>query len=393
MEKILRNDQPRAQPVDDDAQPTTLATQAITQTAAQTATQPKRPWLQQVGAPVGWLLSTGARTLLWLYSGVVPALWLWHQWAGDRLWWLALLSSVTPHFFWPLLLLWPLALWQGRRRDYLLLSLPTLLFLYLYGALFLPNRPPAYQTEPRPLRVMSFNMWTGARDAKTARVIIDEGLPDIVALQEVSYGMQYRIEQSIGNYFPYQSFDYSGRGGLAVLSRYPLERLTSDMLIDLFCSQFRVTVDATHQFRLYNCHPYSTHFSYNTEEWPAMVPQVEETFRLRTLLGERLAQEIRRHGEATIVLGDFNSTDQSDAYRHLTSVLSDAQRTSGWGFGHTFPAGTAIFRRPPILPRLVRIDLILYSSAFAALQATVGSTYGRSDHLPVRAVLAWRAQP
>lgn len=351
-----------------------------------------RQQLRQFGLMMSSRFQVGMSGCLWLYCGLAPALWLWRQWTGDQLWWLALLSSFTPHFFWPLLLLWPFALWSGRRRERLFLAVPTLLFFYLYGAFFLPNFPPAHQTEPRPLRLMTFNMWTGSHGTNTARIIVDKGLPDLVALQEVSYRMQRTLERGVGNYFPYRDFDYSGRGGLAVLSRYPLQRLSSDLLIDLFCSQYRVTVDPTHQFRLYNCHPYSTHVDYPTGGWAALAHQVEESFRLRALLGQRLAAEIQRHREATIVLGDFNTTDQSDAYHHLTTVLSDAHRTAGWGFGHTFPAGTALFRKPPVLPRLVRIDLILYSPAFVALQSAVGSTYGKSDHLPLRAVLAWQIQ-
>lgn len=385
MEKFLQKGQPHVQSVGDYVPSDKAAPQA--------ALPPIRQRLERMGLRLVRLLHSGMRGCLWLYSILAPALWLLHQQVGDQLWWLALLSSFTPHFFWPLLVLWPLALLQGRPSDRLLLLAPTLLFLYLYGGLFLPNRLPAYQTEPRPLHLMTFNMWAGTRGTNTARIIIDRGLPDIVALQEVSYGMQSTIEKTIGNYYPYQSFNYSGRGGLAVLSRYPLQRLSSDMLIDLFCSQYRVTVDAAHQFRLYNCHPYSTHVTYPTNYWGALANQVEESFRLRTRLGERLAKAIQSHGEAAIVLGDFNTTDQSDAYRQLTTILSDAHRTSGWGFGHTFPAGIALFRKPPVLPRLVRIDLILYSPAFVALQSAVGSTYGKSDHLPLRAVLAWRTQP
>lgn len=385
MEKSLQNGQPRPSSVGDQTP------QAPVDGVSAGRSMGQRLW--QIGLWVHNGLQIGLRSCLWLYAGLVPALWGWHQWAGDQHWWLALLGSFTPHFFWPLLLLWPFALWQSRRHERLLLAAPTFLFVYLYGVLFLPNFPPAYQTTPRPLHIMTFNLWTGTRGADTARILIDKGLPDIVALQEVSYRMQLTLERGVGNYFPYQDFNYSGRGGLAVLSRYPLQRLTSDLLIDLFCSQYRVTVDATHHFRLYNCHPYSTHVAYPTGSWQAFGNQVEESFRLRTLLGERLAQEIQSHGEAAIVLGDFNTTDQSDAYHHLTTVLSDAHRASGWGFGHTFPAGTALFRKPPVLPRLVRIDLILYSPAFVALQSAVGSTYGKSDHLPVRAVLAWRKKP
>lgn len=336
----------------------------------------------------------GLRGCLWCYSVLVIGGWALHSVIGDRLWWLALLSSFTPQFFLPLLLLWPFGAWLGSRADRLVLGFPTLLFLYLYGALFLPQQPPPTQADMRPLRLMTFNMWEGNRRlTDTVKVIWDNDLPDIVALQEVSYSMQRALVKTLGAHYPQRDFGHSGRGGLGVLSRYPLKRVSSDLLIDLFCRQYQVTVDADHHFRLYNCHPYSTHFTYPTNNWTPLIRQVEETFRMRTLLGERLAQEIRGHGEATIVLGDFNTTDQSDAYRHITTILVDTHRAVGWGFGHTFPAGTALFRKPPVLPRLVRIDMIFYSPAFVARQTAVGATYGYSDHLPLMATLAWRQSP
>lgn len=74
----------------------------------------------------------------------------------------------------------------------------------------------------------------------------------------------------------------------------------------------------------------------------------------------------------------------------LTSQLLDTQRTAGWGFGHTYPAYTYHFRKLPILPRLVRIDMILHSADFVTLSSQVSPADGESDHLPVVAKLAWK---
>lgn len=62
----------------------------------------------------------------------------------------------------------------------------------------------------------------------------------------------------------------------------------------------------------------------------------------------------------------------------------------GLGFGHTFPAYAGRYRRIPILPRQMRIDMIFYSQGFVPLRCTVGATHGESDHLPVVAAFGWR---
>jgi endonuclease/exonuclease/phosphatase family metal-dependent hydrolase len=91
-----------------------------------------------------------------------------------------------------------------------------------------------------------------------------------------------------------------------------------------------------------------------------------------------------------IVVGDFNTTDQSEAYAILDQELTDSHRTAGWGFGHTFPTEFGTFREFPIVPRLVRIDMIWHTDAFVALESHVSNSHGESDHLPVLATLAWR---
>jgi len=334
------------------------------------------------------ILRLAAIFFVWFYSTSLASWWVIHLWVGDTLWWIALISSFSPHLFIPLLFFWPIGAWVRRPLYWTGLLLPITLFVYLYGFLFIPRQPPAYQPEPLPLRLMTFNLWGGSHKVQTAQVILENGLPDIVALQEVTWPMQKLIQQTIGQQYPYTSFDIAS--GLGLLSRYPLERMPSDLLIDLHCRQYRVTVDATHRFRLYNCHPRSTKLFYIPDDFAVIIRQVEETFQIRTLLGARLAEAIKAHGEPTLVVGDFNTTDQSDAYRNLRTVLGDAHRASGWGFGHTFPSDLGRYRDLPIVPRQVRIDLILYTADFVALQSAVGTAHAESDHLPLRAVLGWR---
>ncbi len=71
--------------------------------------------------------------------------------------------------------------------------------------------------------------------------------------------------------------------------------------------------------------------------------------------------DIQSISTPVVVAGDMNSTDRHEVYTLLTSQLIDAHRAAGWDFGHTYPAFTWYFRKLPIIPRQVRIDMILYS--------------------------------
>jgi len=149
--------------------------------------------------------------------------------------------------------------------------------------------------------------------------------------------------------------------------------------------------------------------------WQAGLPlaaEVRLNAQQRLTFVQTLLADIEQRGEPVIVVGDFNSTDQSDIYQQLTRHLMDAHRVAGWGFGHTFPAASASFREIPLFAhfsplasdpdrlhiwyaytfkptQLLRIDMIFYSSALMAVQSRVSEWHGDADHLPVLATLRW----
>ncbi|MEZ4683937.1 MAG: endonuclease/exonuclease/phosphatase family protein [Caldilineaceae bacterium] len=222
-------------------------------------------------------------------------------------------------------------------------------------------------------------------------VIRDNGLPDIVATPGNAASAQSVARAGIGCRLSYQFYENTLNGrGITTLSRLPMQSIRSTMIIDLNCRIFRVTVDPTYHFLLYNCHPQSSNLLNFLGDGYPMDAQIAETFRMRRLLSQALAADIAERNEPAIVVGDFNSTDQSDAYHILQSQLQDAHRQAGWGLGHTFPAYRGTFRGVPILPRLVRIDMVRYTSEFVALASRVSRSHGESDHLPVVATIAWR---
>jgi len=329
--------------------------------------------------------------LLCVYSALLLGWWGAHLLLGDTVWWLGLISSFVPFFFVPLIVFIPLAVFVRLPFYNSLLLFPVTFFLLTYGPLFLPKMAPPHVTDPAPITVMTFNMRANSRTVETINVLRDNGLPDIVALQETTPWLTGLLKQELDALYPYQFYESTLDGrGISTLSRYPLERIRVPMIIDLNCRVFRATVDPTHQFLLYNCHPKSSNLLNFLGDGQPMAAQISETFRVRGLLSQALADEIAASSEPIIVVGDFNSTDQSDAYTLLQGQLQDAHRQAGWGFGHTFPADRWRFRGIPILPRMVRIDMVRYTDAFVALTSQVGITHGESDHLPLLVTLAWR---
>lgn len=143
---------------------------------------------------------------------------------------------------------------------------------------------------------------------------------------------------------------------------------------------------------LYNVHPESSNILVYLQERAPVAHMLSATFKMRQLVFQRLMADIASRPGPVIVVGDFNSTDQSDVYAVLTGKLTEAHRAAGWGFGHTFPAYTGWFRGLPIIPRQMRLDMVFYSDAFVAVASRVGTTSGESDHLPVLAKLAWREE-
>lgn len=328
----------------------------------------------------------------WLYAGVIAFWLIWHQRYGDTIWWLALVNSFAPFLFAPLVLLLPVGFFVRTRAFWLGLALPIGLFLFFYGALFLPQWLPTHVATPKPLKIMTFNIWGESHSLETARVILQNDLPDIVAVQELSSGMFKHIMETAGQFYPYYIFDRgSGDEGLAVFSRYPLTKLTSKHFSDPgWQIQFMRVQVGERTFILYNCHPRSSNILRYLRDSRSVSYEVTRSFAMRALLAEQLMDDIVERPEPILVVGDFNSTPQSDVYKILRAKLLDSQQEVGWGLGHTYPAQLTAFRQLPLFPRLIRIDMILHSPGFVALDNHLSLAHGESDHLPVIAELAWK---
>jgi vancomycin resistance protein VanJ len=332
------------------------------------------------------------RVIPWTYTAGMLA-WFALRWVyGDRLWWSALLSSFTPWFFLPLLILVPLVLlarWAPAYRLRVAVFIPVTLFCVLYGRPFLP-RTPFRRPDAPILTVMTFNMWGGSLTRESAHLLAAYDYPDIVALQELTPWMVEALLAEAGTVYPYRlvSLDipYRGQG---LFSRFPMEPHSMTGPQECTTQSARISTP-NGDVIVYHVHPPSSNVLVYMEDGVSVSRAVRESLALHAACIDAVLVDAQTRIEPVIVLGDLNTTDQSDAYSLLRRSLYDAHREAGWGLGHTFPAYIGSFRGIPILPRQMRIDMIFYDDSFRALTCRVGADYGESDHHPVIAELAWR---
>ncbi len=93
---------------------------------------------------------------------------------------------------------------------------------------------------------------------------------------------------------------------------------------------------------------------------------------MRAEQSEMIANYIKDSPYPVVVMGDYNDTPQSYAYRKIKKGMHDAFKVAGRGFGNTY-AGE--------LPSL-RIDYIMYSNPMVSYQfKRLKPDY--SDHFPI----------
>jgi endonuclease/exonuclease/phosphatase family metal-dependent hydrolase len=241
------------------------------------------------------------------------------------------------------------------------------------------------------LRVMSYNIHAG-KDAeqqhnleRVARIIADAGA-DIVLLQEVdratrrSGGEDHLAElarltsmhAAFGKSLDFQGGEY----GIAVLSRYPLER---PIVVPLAVSPPQDRSGSEHEPRV------GLHVVVATPAGPLHIVNTHidhggaPTYRHQEVMG--LLAHVARHvpADARLILGgDLNARPDTPEIAALSLIFGDAwTRCGDGGAGHTFPAHAPDRRIDYILMRHV-----------GCRDARVIDTQA-SDHRPVMATITF----
>jgi endonuclease/exonuclease/phosphatase (EEP) superfamily protein YafD len=299
---------------------------------------------------------------------------------GFRLWQITVMAYVLHWLLLPGFVLLPLMLWKKRRIRAALAGAIILVFVILYGELFLPSFSPpircaATNTEcSSPVVVMSFNLAAGQSDDDRMIEALRASGADIIGLEEFGRADAQQIKEHLSDQYPYQIQQGDLIPGIGLISRYPITEveflkppsqvfLLAKAVIDIDGQAITVIV----------AHP------------PPPGLRVDDgSVESRTIVDVPFLIDLIDAGGTALLLADLNVVDQSQEHILLQQAgLVDSWREAGWGFGLTFPA--AQYKFLPPLP-LWRIDYIWHTSHFAAQRAWIGPSTG-SDHLPVLAEL------
>jgi len=298
----------------------------------------------------------------------------------DQIWQLAIINTLIVYLFLPLPLLILGAALARQKRALIALGAPLGIFLYFWGAQFLPRLPFPPPVDPhKELRLMTYNVLFNHSKPNQFANNIKQVSADIVGLQEMRTALIKSAGPELLDSYPYNTFDLPGPSGVALISRYPI----------LSASRFSLppkdeAVYAVIDWNGTRLHVIAAHFR-ATNAWGLpyadLAIQAPERYQERANQVGLILQKINQIEGPLVFLCDCNMTDTSEAYYRIHQVLADGYREAGWGFGNTL--------HPPHAPfPLQRIDYIWHSSQFRALSAVTGQPAG-SDHHPVIATFEY----
>jgi len=300
--------------------------------------------------------------------------------AGRHGWQIDLLTHFRFQYCW-LLLASSIALAVLGSRRVVWLSLAGLAInLCLVVPLYLS---PADHAEADPagpeLVIMHRNVNTGGGDpAGVARAIRDSGA-DLVFLQEVT---QRWLDQLLGNLGPYELIAAEARSdnfGIAVYKRRdatgeaPTIEIDSARVFDITAGiadvpviELLVTVEGR-PLSILSIHP---------------LPPVNLRYaRDRDATLAAAADWANQQPHAHLIVGDFNATPWSTAFRDLVDQTKLVNSQLGFGRQPTWPT---TFASACMIP----IDHLLHSTDLVTIDRRLGEAHG-SDHLPLIVTLSW----
>jgi endonuclease/exonuclease/phosphatase (EEP) superfamily protein YafD len=260
---------------------------------------------------------------------------------------------------------------------------PLLLIGWVFGPIMGFTFGPA-RIVPRPhgvkLRVMTYNVKWGMRDAASVVANITAADPDVILMQDSAGALESRLSALRKPGWHEAIF-----AQYTVISRFPITEQSQRWLTpqrDRECLRCVLRVGSKDVI-LYDVHLITPRWALGivADHGSEGSADLQENSTLRDLEAFVLAEQIRSERGPLLLAGDLNSPVQSRVFQYLfRSGLRDAFSEAGWGYGYTYGQSTPL-ERP-----FVRIDHIMVSPEWAVTNCTEGGARG-SDHSPVTADL------
>jgi len=305
-----------------------------------------------------------------------------------------------------------LSYWMIRLKKEILISIVVILLGWnqlnnLIPVNFKSSEIPESASQSRLFKVLSYNVrgfdiygWSSDPQVKNEIFnFISEQDPDILCFQEYfSSARRGHSEQELSNalrFLPesavYYTSDQSNRSGfgIATYSRYPILKKSripfnsssnAAMYTDILVHNDTIRVINVHlQSIKFGSDDYafmdSVRLKYSNEQIRGIRhigSQLKTAFSLRAEQAQMISNYIIDSPFPVVLMGDFNDTPQSYAYRKIKRTLKDAFRKAGSGFGNTYAGELPSFR----------IDYIMYSQPLVPYQfERIKNDF--SDHFPI----------
>ncbi len=231
------------------------------------------------------------------------------------------------------------------------------------------------------LRVATYNVFSGTRDADSTAGAIRRMSADVLLLQELSPEGAGLLDKALEMDYPYRHFS----GGVAVMSRWPLRNPRYERSRDGINGYLVAEiVSPGGRFQVASLHLDPLRMWTTRDKWtlPSQLLWGQDDVHRKEL--EQIVRTLRP-GMPTVLGGDFNSVSGA-AVRRLQDL----------GYKDSF---ATVNKRPDQSPTIRfelfgfptgrRIDYILHDSSFQTIQSTV--FHGApSDHDAVVSVLVWK---
>jgi endonuclease/exonuclease/phosphatase (EEP) superfamily protein YafD len=268
------------------------------------------------------------------------------------------------HFRWQLAAVGVLLLWVAyRRRRWPHTFVAAVVLLLNAAALRAPHVgvPPTEACEGPTLRVATVNVWFANDDPARVLAWLHENPADVVVVQEVNARWAHALVRAKRDYPHRHIVARDDPYGLALLSRWPIDRIEPVDLARDGLPSLRANLRVENRdVQVIGLH---TH-------WP-LLPALH---RARDATLAVAASMAAARPDSTVLLGDLNVSPYVPAFTHLleTSRLRDAFAEQGW--------------RPTwqvwVWPLSLPIDHVLVPRTACVSSARVGTAIG-SDHRPV----------
>ena len=216
------------------------------------------------------------------------------------------------------------------------------------------------------LSVMTWNLQYGTRTAAETATRLEPVTVDVIALQEIEPDVAVAVEAdtTITTRYPYRAMTPRiGAYGVSILSRYPIENVTSSD----YPAYVKLTVD-TPRGPVVVIDGHTLHADIETVT-PLRIPiGYNSAFRDAGIAGIRVPIDATlASGDRLVVVGDFNTSPSETEFAVLTGGLRDTHGEVGEGPGWTWRPSRLTF-----LPlAFLRIDVQLTAGPIRPVSTSI----------------------